>query len=285
VRTPRTLVCPGCRQPNEDLAARCSLCGRLFSQRPRRDALVLPPPLDRLPAPLVHLGTGFVLAAVLYVFTCGIFDTGVHCFFHECGGHAVVAWFFGMPAIPALWVTGVGAQRTFLAVAVWVALAAGAFLKRDRRNLAIGLGVAALVYPALAFTKAATILMLAGGHGGEIFWGAFFLYRAVRGGVFHEGERPLYAALGWLLAGGNVLLFSRLVTSEKARIFYATMSINEGIDNDFVRVSGIVHHSLRAVSVPMLLLAIAAPVAGIALGLRARRVALERGEPESVTDA
>ncbi len=221
-------------------------------------------------SPAGQLAIGAVVAIFLYVLTCGIFDTGVHCFFHEGGGHMVVAWFFGMPAIPSAYYTHVSEQHTVLVLAVWAALGVAAYCFREKKTLALTLGGAAVLYPLLAFTKWSQVLMLAGGHGGEIFWGSFFLYRAVRGGIYNEGERPLYASLGWLLAIGNVVLFTRLLTSPSYRSQYESIAVTEE-GNDFCRVAEILHASLRGVSFPMLLLALAAPATGILLGFRARR--------------
>jgi hypothetical protein len=229
-----------------------------------------PTELFSFESPVGQLVIGAIVAIFLYVLTCGIFDTGVHLFFHEGGGHTVVAWFFGMPAVPSIYLTHVSEQHTVLVLAVWAALVLAAFYFREKKPIALAFGGAALLYPLLAFTKWAEVLMLAGGHGGEIFWGSFFLYRAVRGGIYNEGERPLYASLGWLLAIGNILLFGKLLVSPVFRETYSSIALSEE-GNDFCRVADMLHSTLRTVSFPMLLLALAGPTTGILLGFRARR--------------
>lgn len=226
---------------------------------------------EELRTPAIHLGLGAVVALALHYLTLGIYDMGTHLFFHECGGHTIAAWFLGLPAIPAVWLTHTYEPSRVLALLVWAALVAGAVRVREDRGLLAVVGGAALLYPLLAFTRAQEVVVLAGGHGGEVVWAGFLFYRAVRGGWFQEGERPLYAALGWQLWVGNVVLFFRLATSANYRGLYESVSVADGVENDFVRVAAATHLRLATLGWLMLLFSLAVPIAGIVLGALVRR--------------
>jgi hypothetical protein len=271
-----TLVCPGCRHPNAGGAPFCGSCGRLLSGLAPapplgRDAAPVTSGLDRVPSPFIHLGVGAVLALLLHFGTCGIFEVGSHSFFHEAGGHALCGWLLGIPSIPAITLTHWYDQDKLLAVLVWVAIGVGAWRLRERRPLVYFVAASALVYPFLAFTGASFALVLAAGHLGEIGWAAFFFYRAVRGGAFHDFERPLYAAIAWPLFTQNVRLFFGLATNANARIAYETQYLNEGVMNDFIRFSAYTGIGLARVAALMCLVALVVPPLGVALGYRATR--------------
>jgi hypothetical protein len=224
--------------------------------------------IDAIPRPALYLGGGALVALVLHFLTCSVFDMGVHLVAHECLGHAAAGWIMGRFAITAIYFTTWGEPSRFIEVLIWAALAYGTyhFKKIEEQPRAIALGIATVIYPLLAFTKANELLCIAGGHLGEIFWAAFFFYRATRGGFFQDQERPLYASLGWFLWIGNVKLFFGLATSDARRVAYESVSLVEGVANDFVRVAQLCNSSLGRVGALMLLVSIVVPPAGALLG-------------------
>lgn len=233
--------------------------------------------LDSVPRPALYLAGGALVALVLHFATCRVFDTGVHLVAHECLGHALAGWLMGRVSVPALWVTHWSEEPSrVLNFFVLAALAGGAYRCwiDDRKPLAYGLAAGAVVYPVFAFTGLNELLVIAGGHLGEIGWGAFFFYRAARGGFSAEleaQERPCYAALGWFLWIGNVVLFFQLATNGLERAHYESISLVEGVQNDFVRVAEMCHSTLARVSAFMLVLSLVVPPLGAALGwLRAK---------------
>jgi peptidase M50B-like protein len=120
---------------------------------------------------------------------------------HEIG-HSLAAWLMGMPSIPTVSPLGGGVtvwrdQVFVLALAVWAGLIALAWRARTRPPLWIPLGVAALVYPLLAFTPARSAVASAGGVLLEI-GGAAICFTLVLGHPLERPfERPLYALWGW----------------------------------------------------------------------------------------
>jgi hypothetical protein len=230
------------------------------------------------PNPFVYLGVGVVVALVLHFGTCGIFEMGSHSFFHEGGGHALCGWLLGIPSIPAVTLTHMYEPSMGLAVLIWAAIGFSAWKLRAHKPLVYFLAAAVLVYPLLAFTRASTPLVFAAGHLGEIGWASFFFYRALRGGAFHEFERPLYAALAWPLFVQNVTFFFGLATSASKRVAYETIYLNEGIPNDFIQFQTLTGFALPRVAALMCLIALVLPPLGVFLGYRASKGPVEKLE-------
>jgi hypothetical protein len=161
---------------------------------------------------------------------------------HELG-HSVVAWFFGMPAYPAIRLDGHAAaihqdQKLILVLLIQAGWIAGCWFGRHNRWLLTGSAVMAVVYPVLAFSVTAReLLHLIGGHGGELVFGTVFLWRALDGGFAGSRvERILYAGLGTYLVLDHALLCFGLMTSAAARDHYAHNG-SFGLTNDYLRVA------------------------------------------------
>jgi len=176
---------------------------------------------------------------------------------HELG-HTVAALYVGCLALPAISLAGHAAafhagQKKAAALLIWAGLAGLAvWSRRDRRALAV-FAVLAATYPVLAFTGFRDVFHLVAGHLGELVFAAVFFWRALVGGFVHqEGERPLYAMLGWFWMGGNAFLFSSLTASEASRQWYRAHG-SFGLQNDFVRLAGIWGVPLETVTAPMIL--------------------------------
>lgn len=198
---------------------------------------------------------------------------------HEMG-HASFAWLCGMPAAPAISLTGHAAafhseQQPILVLAIW-ALLLGASYHYLRGPWRIGVCIAvACVYPAIAWTPAKELLHLLAGHGAELVFSAWCLWKTLDGGFTHSRlERALYGTVGWYLLGKNVALCWGLMTSAQARGEYASNG-SFGLTNDYLRAANdVLGWSLGSVSFGMLLMCLLVlPVAILAWrvtqGLRA----------------
>jgi hypothetical protein len=145
---------------------------------------------------------------------------------HEIG-HCVTAWLFGYPSIPAFdlryggGVTWITQRRPAVLVIVYLALAGWAFLVRRRPRRLAAVGALAAAHAALAFSAGHQMLISFMGHGGELAFAGYFLYRGLRGrAVLARQERIAYAMVGLFVLAKNALFAVGLATSERARILY-----------------------------------------------------------------
>jgi hypothetical protein len=231
-----------------------------LGDRPR----AAPPPANELKEPLLFLGLG-LLAAPVFGLTPVLRYMGwfLASLFHE-SGHTAAAWILGCPAFPAIRLDGHAAalhkpQVLFVALAVWGGLALCTWQLRRHRGGMITLGLATLVYPALAFTNAKELLHLFAGHLGELTFATIFFWRALAGGFTRTAiERALYAIVAWYLLGQNLWLCARLVFSEAARMTYET-SGSFGLTNDYIRAArDVLGCSLETVAAGMFVVGLAA---------------------------
>lgn len=265
----RTKHCLECGYRNLPYATTCTLCGgpmRHAAADERTSFLPAKPPAEG-PDRWLILGLGAFFAPALgflpLLRTMGWFLASL---FHETG-HCVAAWFFGMPAYPAIRIDGHAAamhssQKTILVLAVLAGLLWLTWYCRRRPALRIACGVAVVVYPILAFTDGHELLHLLAGHGGELAFGGVFFYRALSGGfTASTAEKVAYACLAWFLLGRNVLMNFGLMTSESARQAYIGNG-SFGLTQDFVRVARELSTSLSTVGFLMMLCSLATlPVA------------------------
>ena len=178
---------------------------------------------------------------------------------HELG-HALTAWAFGHPAVPGfdlVWGGGItlhGEQRLWLLApvfGVWIVLL---YLMRARARALCCAVVGLVVYALLALTPAHEVLILFMGHGGELLFGALFLFRALSGqAVISPWERPLYATAG-LYNVLSVAWFSlRLVRDPDYRWAYG-IAKGGGHWMDLSRIADDhCHCSLQAVAMVLML--------------------------------
>ncbi len=199
--------------------------------------------------------------------------------FHEFG-HTLAGLLLGAPSFPAISLAGHAAtvhqeQMTFMAVAIQLALVGGVvwLWRGGARERAIALGLAAAIYPLLAFVEPAReAVFLLGGHLGELAFATLCLARAWTGGFTHHSlERGAYSMVGWLLVGRNVGLCWGLATSAAARAEYRGNG-SFGLTNDYVRLAEDVWGwSLPQVAVLMLVVALLVPALAAGAGwLRGR---------------
>jgi hypothetical protein len=221
--------------------------------------LVSPSPSRGRPPPWLIMGIGAFLAPALvelpilqYV---GWFLASL---VHETG-HCVAAWFFGLPAYPAIRIDGHAAamhseQKLMLVAFVWATIGWIAWRLRHRPRgriiAALGFGL----YPLVALSQGHELVHLLAGHMGELTFAGVFFYRALSGGFTQSiPERITYAACAWFLLGRNVALDFGLMTSEAAQAAYIDNG-SFGLTQDFVRAADLLGWSLGGVGTLMLLL-------------------------------
>jgi len=146
---------------------------------------------------------------------------------HELG-HAVAAWLFGRPAIPAFdfryggGITVWANQVPALTLIPYAFLATAGWLLRGRPLAIAAVVVATVLYSLLAWTRAHLIVIEAAGHGFELLFAAIFLHRAMTGwGLKLSVERPLYAILGFWFVFHNIRFAHHLMRDPVSRAEYA----------------------------------------------------------------
>jgi hypothetical protein len=237
-------------------------------------------PRDDAPArlePWLYFGLGIVTATVVALiammsgFTWLRFMGWFLCALPHEMGHAAMGWLFGMPAIPAISLEGHAAavhaqQQTWLVLMVSAGLATAAWRCLEGRAKWIGLALALVVHPLLAFTSAKDLLHLLAGHGGELLFAKLSLLKALDVGFTSSKlERALYSTLGWYLVAKNAWLCFGLVTSAGARATYDDNG-SFGLVNDYLRIAhGILRWRLETVAGLMMLASIAVVPAAIVL--------------------
>jgi len=276
-------LCPGCGRENSGDALVCALCGgilRHVQAEPAPAVFLASAREERAQAreesakalePWIYLGIGAVTALVFALTPLlGFMGWFLASLVHEMG-HTAVAWFFGMPAFPAISLEGHAASVhsepiAFLAVCVWAGLLGAAWHFLESRARWIALGIVGVLYPALAFTNAKECLHLLAGHGGELAFASLCLWKALDGGFTESRlERGLYGTVGWYLLGSNVKLDLALMFSPTGRAGYAENG-SFGLTNDMIRVAeDVLGWKLQSVAFLMLLAAVAALAAAFGL--------------------
>ncbi len=290
-------TCPKCGFQGGD-GSECPRCGVVFA-RLRRAAPALPSPAPmalaaELEAPVavsdavsafdatagdattwggieksgwMAYGGGFVGAMVVLALPLlHAALSGMTTLVHEMG-HAAFGWLFGYPSVPAFdfsYGGGVTLQQermTLLVVAVIGTGVWGAYALRAHTALRKAiLGLLALYVP-LAATGAHEAVIVAMGHGGELFFATLFLHRALSGrGCKIDAERPLYGLLGWFLVLSDVVFAWQLRTSSFHREMYEEAK-GGGHWMDFSRLAEeFLHVRLETVATVFLVLCIVPPV-------------------------
>jgi hypothetical protein len=279
-------TCPGCGRTNDADALVCLMCGEVLRHARAEPAVRTPSAAFPLSEPSVepsieqgadprepwiYLAIGAVTAPVFALTPLlGFMGWFLASLVHEMG-HSAVAWFFGMPAFPAISLEGHAAsvhsdQIVFFALVVWAGLGGAAWHFLEGRARWIALGIVAVVYPALAFTQAKEFLQLLAGHGGELAFGVLALWKTLDGGFTESRlERALYGTVGWYLLGKNAKLCLGLMFSGSSREWYAENG-SFGLTNDMIRAAEeVLHTRLQSVAFLMLLATFAALAAAFAL--------------------
>lgn len=118
------------------------------------------------------------------------------------------------------------------------------------------------------------------GHGGELVFGALFLYRGLTAwGCKIPAERPLYAFLGLYILFHDLGFAWSLMRDPYARLEY--QGGKGGLDNDFVTAASTMSLSLAGLARLFLLLVVAAvPLTVVAAAQRRRLGAVAEEEED-----
>ncbi len=281
-------ACTKCGRAHDESAFVCGLCGTVLRREPSTRSVAAPSPaLRSLPQahsftqrvaavpsraePWMYLAIGLVTAPI-FAWTPILQYMGwfLASLVHEMG-HAALAWFCGMPAIPAISLAGHAAavhqeQSTFLALAIATAFGAAAWHFLRGRTRIVAIALVAVLYPTIAFTGVKELLFLFAGHGGELVFATLSLWKVLDGGFTKTAlERALYGTVGWYLLGKNAFLCFGLMTSAMSRAHYE-QSGSFGLTNDYIRAAEDVL-SWRLESVALLMLVACLLVLPAAFGL------------------
>lgn len=235
---------------------------QLLKRRACRDS-----PVWGIPRPWFYLLLGLLLTPLWHVgFIFTYMAWFLEALIHELS-HCIAAYFFGCLAFPTISLEQHAAawhqeQIFVLALIVWGILGWVTWHFRHIKGVPIFLGCVTLLYPLLAFTQAKEFFHLISGHGGELVFAAIFFWRALIGGVYEETERPIYATIAWHLWIQNVILCASLVYSAEARNWYLN-NCSFGLENDYMRIAGMLNWRLESVAALMLLFSLAIPPVGI----------------------
>lgn len=189
---------------------------------------------------------------------------------HEMG-HAALAWFCGMPAMPAISLAGEAAavhteQHPVLVALIALGLGVAAWRVFEGRARWVVLGITAVAYPAIALTSAKDLAHLLAGHGAELLFATLCLWKTLDGGFTESRcERALYGTVGWYLLGKNAFMCFGLFGSAAARAEY-DQSGSFGLTNDYLRAAQDVL-SWRLESVALMMLAVCLCVLPAAIAL------------------
>lgn len=230
-------VCPACGYQQNPSNTQCIKCrGPLGEWKAPVGAATLSREAWRA------LGLGGLLAAILSLipFTSILFHPLIT-IAHELG-HAVFAWVFGFPAVPAFdFAYGGGVtsieeeQRMWIVAAVYGLMGYAGWRVRRHPPTLVALGGVAVLYSYAVFSDWAEVTILTMGHGTELIIAGVFLYRAMSGdAILQVDERPAYAMAGLLILIYDAKFAWGLTTDDFARELYDEGK--GGMMNDFSMV-------------------------------------------------
>lgn len=278
------MECPKCKSVQNDANTQCAQCGIVFSKfyaqqadpdyrqkiRQRQRRKYHTSNVDPAGWKYIFIGvsTGIVLTFMDMWFvnmTLGILVTLIH----EMG-HTVMAWIFGIPAIPAFdFMHGGGLtinfqQETTLLVAIY---AFGLFLAYTYRNnfqtllIIIGLGC---LHAISIMTSLSNILILFMGHGVELLIAALFIYRSLTNtSIIHSIERPLYSILGFYIIFHDIAFSWKLINDAGYRVEYEAQKGGYHF-GDFSRIAEqYLHVDMSSVAAFFLLCSLIIPILAI----------------------
>ena len=264
------MICPRCNAESPEEAVDCPSCGIVFAKwraslSPRTMAgprVVLrnaAPPQPPETLGITHAGwkaamAGLVIACLMTFFPFLSFILSpMTTMVHEIG-HTAVLWLFGYSAIPAFdfanggGVTMSDLERSPAIVWSWaLGLVALLWWQRERKAVMAALIAFAIGYVLTYNTTRETLAITLGGHGGEIVFGAVFLYRGLTGwGCKMEAERPVYAFLAFMILFSGIRLGLSLAGNSMEKYWY--LQGKGGIDNDLVTGAQILSLKLESVA-------------------------------------
>ena len=227
-------LCPRCGFERRGKAAECARCGVVFSKvespapapalvhRVAYGRAVLEP--EARNALLIGAGLAAIFLALPFLrFVLSYLTILVH----ELG-HAIFAWLFGYPAIPAFdfhyggGFTSYENRKILLLLLIYGGWAFALYAYRRHRPALVAVAALLGLYSLFALTPLHEHLIGFMGHGTELIFAGIFLYRALSGSAVKvPAERPLYAFVGLFILASDVRFALGLIWSPVERQLYA----------------------------------------------------------------
>jgi len=283
--------CPKCGFVSGE-ASECPRCGVVFARW--RDAQAKPAaaaafeafappslalePMAAAPAAALPVerqgwmayGGGLAAALIVLAFPLAHFVFSYFTILVHEMGHAATGWLFGYPSVPAFdfaYGGGITLQQDRVQLLVVGFSAAGAwavYALREHPSLRVALAALLGLYLLLAATSAHEAVIVAMGHGGELFFATLFLHRALSGrGCVTPGEQPLYGLLGWFIVLSDIAFAWQLRTSSFHREMYEDAK-GGGHWMDFSRLAEeFLHVRLEAIATVFLVLCLLPPLLAV----------------------
>jgi hypothetical protein len=254
-----TVACPTCQAPLiVPIVETVPLTGA--PAKPRHPNAVLSQPDQKT---WLNMGAGLLLAVVV------TFVPFLDWIFHYLGtiihelGHWVVRMFFAYPALPAFSFEEGGFTVSFSRMPLLLLLIYGIWLqqlwrnRRDRKALLV-IGTLFGLYVIMAHTGIDQFLAVSAGHATQLLIAAVFLFRAWSGSaILVPMERPLYAAVGFHITGGQLVFAWKVLSDHAARDAYIH---RENAINDFIQLQYQTGLPLNLPLVVVLLTALSVPI-------------------------
>jgi hypothetical protein len=185
---------------------------------------------------------------------------------HEFG-HFATNWIFGYPSVPAFdfrhggGVTMHHDRNAFVLFGIYLLMAVIIYQCRERKPLLIALCGLAGAHLLASLTPLHELLQVFMGHGAELIFAGFFLYRALSGEKLKvAAERPLYAFCGFFIILSDIQFAYGLVSSHEKRVEYE-LAKGGGAWMDFSRIAeNYLGVALTQVAGFFLMLTLAVPV-------------------------
>ena len=213
------MQCPKCHFEHDDGATECLKCGIVFAKFAEHQKFVEvqrkfgkedQEEAAELRQELTSRFLALPLALILARFSVALAPAAVRIlamFVHE-SGHAVTAWLCGYWAVPGLWFTPVGEERTIGVTVFFIGLLGfGCFWAWTSGHRALALMSAAFLGVQIVFTmlpaQTAQMLITFGGDGGSLVLGSLLMSTF----YFRRGSAIYDSSLRWGFLGIGALAF------------------------------------------------------------------------------
>ena len=213
------MQCPKCHFEHDDGATECLKCGIVFAKFAEHQKFVEvqrkfgkedQEEAAELRQELTSRFLALPLALILARFSVALAPAAVRIlamFVHE-SGHAVTAWLCGYWAVPGLWFTPVGEERTIGVTVFFIGLLGfGCFWAWTSGHRALALMSAAFLGVQIVFTmlpaQTAQMLITFGGDGGSLVLGSLLISTF----YFRRGSAIYDSSVRWGFLGIGALAF------------------------------------------------------------------------------
>lgn len=162
---------------------------------------------------------------------------------HEIG-HSLFAWIFGYPSIPTFdFNYGGGFSSQFerhpvVVGLIYLLFASALYKTRKKLRAFISVVVFVVLYSIIAFSRAEQVIVLFMGHGMELFFATLCFFRVFAGrALITEGERPIYAFIGFFILFHDISFSWGLLHDAELREIYEEGKGGGVVLNDFYRIA------------------------------------------------